>query len=120
MSAGYTYGPKATKQIAATVHAVGMQVKNDPQMRGTGKRPGFKTAVILDEALPATTNALIPTSAMATRLFWDGTQYEELDDQIEVFNHSESTSYGVNTFGFTEEIDGHDCFGGDCSPMSSR
>jgi hypothetical protein len=47
-------------------------------------------------------------------------EYSETTDQITVWNHSESDSYEVDTFGKAEWIDGHWWFFGDCGPMAAR
>jgi hypothetical protein len=99
-----------------------MQVQNGPQQRGRWQKKGTSgRAVILDAALPAASNAKTgATFALATVLEWDGAAYTETDEQETVWNHSESTSYGVNTFGKAEQIDGHFWFFGDCAAMVAR
>jgi hypothetical protein len=93
---------------------------------GRGPRPMGNqppVAVILDAALDVATHALTgATSALATRLDWSVTneEYTESSQQITVWNHSESDSYEVDTFGMALWIDGHWWFLGDCGPMAAR
>lgn len=80
-------------------------------------------AVILDEALDVATHSLTgATSCLATRCIWSPTdeEYTETDQQITVWNHSESQSFDADTFGTAFWIDGHWWFFGDCSAMESR
>lgn len=87
-------------------------------------------ACILNEALPPATHALQPTKAKATLVRWDATaeQYREFEDdplnpdagKLTVFNHSENSNHGANTFGAALLIDGHYWFIGDCSAMATR
>jgi hypothetical protein len=121
MSAGHSFGLKATKQIAAVVHTVSMQVQNGPQQRGRWQRKGAKRAVILDQPLSAASNAkTAPSSARAIALDWDGEAYTETEEEVIVWNHSESQSYLADTFGYAEVIDGHEVFIGDCDAMRDR
>ena len=116
------FGPRAVKQINDAIRKVGGTIQNPaPAPRARWSKSGSKRAVILDEALPAAGNSMTsPNSALATVLEWDGEKYTETDEQITVFNHSEVTAYEPDTFGFSEVIDGHECFGGDCAPMKDR
>jgi hypothetical protein len=80
-------------------------------------------AVIIDAALDVATHALTgATSCLATICQWSDVdeEYSETTDQITVWNHSESDSYEVDTFGKAEWIDGHWWFNGDCGPMAAR
>lgn len=79
--------------------------------------------VILDEDLPAADNFKTgPTKALATVLEWSTEHeiYRELDWQLEVWNHSESTDYERDTPGVADYITGHYWFLGDCDAMSNR
>jgi hypothetical protein len=117
------FGPRAVKQINDAIRKVGGTIQNPtpaPRARWH-KRSSSSRAVILDAALPAASNAKTgATFALATVLEWDGANYTETDEQETVWNHSESTSYGINTFGKIEEIDGHFWFFGDCRAMAPR
>jgi len=118
-----TFGPRAVKQIASTVGRVNGTLRNPaPAPRGRWQRGGSsKRAVVLDEPLPPATHSMTsPSSAIATVLEWDDDKYVETDEEVEVFNHSESTGYKKDTFGWSEVIDGHECFGGDCAEMRNR
>lgn len=80
-------------------------------------------AVILDAALPAATNSKTgASSGLATIQRWSVTdeEYVETESQLTVWNHSESTSHAVDTFGTCRFIDGHYWFFGDCEAMASR
>jgi hypothetical protein len=80
-------------------------------------------AVVLDTALAVATHAFTgATSALATRLDWSivNEEYTESDQQITVWNHSESQSFDPDTLGIAFWIDGHWHFFGDCAPMESR
>lgn len=80
-------------------------------------------AVILDAALDVATHSLTgATSALATRCIWSSVdeEYSETEQQLTVWNHSESDSYEADTFGQAVWIDGHWWFMGDCGPMASR
>ena len=82
-----------------------------------------KHCVILDAALAVATNSKTgATSCLATICDWSGTAYVESNPvrQITVYNHSESTAYAIDTFGFTKTIDGHWWFFGDCAAMAAR
>ena len=82
-----------------------------------------KYCVILDAALAVATNSKTgATSCLATICDWSGTAYVESNPvrQITVYNHSESTAYAIDTFGFTKTIDGHWWFFGDCAAMAAR
>ena len=79
--------------------------------------------VILDEALDAATHSLTgASSGLATLCQWsvDDEEYVETEDQITVWNHSESTDYAADTFGAARFIDGHYWFFGDCAAMADR
>lgn len=79
--------------------------------------------VILDAALAAATNSKIgPTSCLATICVWDVEEekFDETEEQITVWNHSESTSHEQDTFGFAQWVASHWVFFGDCEAMSDR
>lgn len=89
--------------------------------RPMGTQPPI--TVILDAALDVATDSKTgATSCLATRLAYSvvDEEYSETTDQITVWNHSESDSYEVDTFGKAEWIDGHWWFLGDCAPMAAR
>jgi hypothetical protein len=89
--------------------------------RPMGTQPPI--TVILDAALDVATDSKTgATSCLATRLAYSvvDEEYSETTDQITVWNHSESDSYEVDTFGKAEWIDGHWWFFGDCGPMAAR
>ena len=80
-------------------------------------------AVILDATLAAASNSKTgATSGLATVCDWDtsANDYVESSKQITVWNHSESTSHAVDTFGYARWQDNHWHFFGDCDPMASR
>lgn len=80
-------------------------------------------AVILDAALPAASHSLTgATHCKATVCRWSMTdkKYVETSRQIEVWNHSETISHGIDTFGEAKLKDGHYWFFGDCEPMNER
>lgn len=90
-------------------------------VRFAGKRTEY--VVILDASLAVATNSKTgATSCLATICVWDvsASDYVETARQITVWNHSESTSHAVDTFGVAREIDGHYLFFGDCNAMASR
>ena len=122
----YTFGKKATEQIAQTIREVSRRMMNETQTRarwhfhGGG---GVEYAVILDDALAVATNSKTgATSCLATVCVWDASinDYVETATQKTVWNHSESTEYAIDTFGSARTIDGHLWFFGDCTPMASR
>ena len=90
-----------------------------------GKKPSAfpDHAVILDAALPAATHALAgAASCLATVCQWNTTTgvYKETDLQVRVWNHSESTSHEIDTFGMAKYQNGHYWVLGDCEPMAVR
>lgn len=79
--------------------------------------------VILDEALPAASNSKTEgESALATICDWDESvgDYVETEDQMTVWNHSESADHAIDTFGAARFIDNHWIFFGDCAAMAAR
>lgn len=79
--------------------------------------------VVLDAALAVATNSMTGgTSGLATVLTWSTTdeEYSESDDQVTVWNHSESTAHAIDTFGTAKWMDGHWWFFGDCEAMADR
>ncbi len=122
-------GVKLTREFAERAAAVIRRVENGalPNQGDVPKRrikSRDKIAVVLDEALDAATNAMSEaTSALATICIWSekDEEYTETDQQETVWNHSETDSYEVDTFGFMIEIEsGHWWFMGDCGPMADR
>jgi hypothetical protein len=94
----------------------------DPIPRKPGRAFGPKI-VILDESLDVATNAKTgPTKALATICDWneEDEEYVETEEQIEVWNHSESDSYEIDTFGIAFPVGGHYFMLGDCGPMADR
>lgn len=84
-----------------------------------GDRSQF--AVVLDGSLAAASDSKTgATSALATVCEWDGSTYLETYRQVTVWNHSESISHLVDTFGFAKLIQSHYVFFGDCDAMVSR
>ena len=80
-------------------------------------------AVILDAALPAATHALTGgESCLATICEWSTVdeEFTETENQVTVWNHSESKSYDDDTFGIAKFIQGHWLFFGDCDGMADR
>jgi hypothetical protein len=116
------FGPKAAKQIDNAIRKVGGTIQNPtPAPRARWQKKGMKRGVILDQPLPAASNAkTAPSSARATALDWDGEAYTETEEEVIVWNHSESQSYLPDTFGYAEVIDGHEVFIGDCDAMRDR
>jgi hypothetical protein len=47
-------------------------------------------------------------------------KYEESPEQVTVWNHSETASHAINTFGWAKHLDGHYWFFGDCEAMNDR
>lgn len=80
--------------------------------------------VILNEALPAATHSLTGfSSAKATICKWSESRQRlvETDRSMTVYNHSEESSFALNTFGLARAIPaGHYVFFGDCEAMGSR
>lgn len=79
--------------------------------------------VILDEALDVATNSKTsPEKARATICVWNDAEekYVETDEWIYVWNHSESDSYEIDTFGIAFPVGGHYFMLGDCGPMADR
>lgn len=79
--------------------------------------------VILDAELVAADDARTGgNSVLATICEWDpvSEEYAESTRQLTVWNHSESTTHAVDTFGIARWIDNHWWFFGDCEAMSSR
>ena len=79
--------------------------------------------VILDADLPAATHSLTGAgSCSATVCEWSTVteQGSERTRSETVWNHSEKTSFEVDTFGVARWIEGHWVFFGDCGPMASR
>jgi hypothetical protein len=103
------------------LQSIGTSERTYPEVRPRGPTP--PKAVILDEALDVATHSLTgATSADATRCIWSPAdeEYTETEQQLTVWNHSESDSYDADTFGFAHWIDGHWVFLGDCAAMASR
>lgn len=121
-------GVKITREFAERAAAVIRRVENTLPAAGAIPKRVIRSrdriAVVLDEALDVATHAMTgATSALATICVWstEDQQYTETDQQETVWNHSESDSYEVDTFGFMIEVDsGHWWFMGDCGPMASR
>jgi hypothetical protein len=126
MSGGLV-GPELYGQISDTIRAVktGRMRSVESQSKAAAKLAGrlVPHAVVLDENLPAAADGkLTPSSALATVLRWSvaQSQYLETDLQIKVWNHSEATSFGIDTLGKADPIDGHYWFFGDCAAMADR
>ena len=90
-----------------------------------GQQPSLfpEYAVILDDDLPAASHSLTGgTHCLATVCRWSKSnrRYVETEKQIEVWNHSESISHVVDTFGEAKVKDGHYWFFGDCAAMNER
>lgn len=126
MTSGIFLSPEYDQQIRGLIRQDRGTHRNVNESEGlqAKKLPSrFRTlAVILDEALPAPTSALEPTTAKATVLRWSvsNAKYTETEFQIDVFNHAESKAHAINTFGAAQPIDGHFWFFGDCEPMANR
>lgn len=107
---------------AASLEAVRRVSSSLLDTNGDYRGPLTKTAVVLNDELAKTTNALKPTSAMAQVCVWDedAGEYVQTADEVKVWNHSEDSDFEEDTFGFMETIDGHDVFFGDCEPMDDR
>lgn len=120
---GYLLGAKALKQINQLITERYRQFQNETPKQGRFIASRTAHAVILDAALDVATHALTgATSALATRCVWSATdhEYTETTQQITVWNHSESQSFEIDTFGVAKWIDGHWIFFGDCAPMGAR
>ena len=79
--------------------------------------------VILDESIAVATDSKTgATSGLATVCYWSITdeEFTESDEQITVYNHSESTGHDEDTFGVARWIAGHWWFFGDCAAMAER
>lgn len=123
---------------AADFRALSMAIARGRVGVGPQKIDPLDIICVLDEDLPAAQNSKKPTSAKATRLWWDPEreQYmepsdylaegEEVSDdekeanQEEVWNFSEAKSYDKDTFGFGDWKEPHFWFSGDCNPMEDR
>lgn len=90
--------------------------------RGFGVTPILELACILDEELDTALTSLEPRKGKARRLKWNTVleEYVQTGAQIDVFNHSETVDFPIDTFGFARWIDGHWVFVGDCSVMQDR
>jgi len=124
---GGLIGPEYDGQIRQTIVAVKQmgRVSTEMDLTAQGKAAArlVPHAVVLDENLPAAADGkLTPSSALATVLRWSvaQSQYLETDLQIKVWNHSEATSFGIDTLGKADPIDGHYWFFGDCAAMGDR
>lgn len=125
--AGGGITPEYDQQIRQTIRTVrnrGRQsfesVESIPRKAGKAFVPHV---VILDEELDVATNAKTgATKAKATICKWneEDEKYEETDDQIYVWNHSESDSYEVDTFGIAFPVGTKFFMLGDCGPMADR
>ena len=97
---------------------------NELEGKQSSKKPSRfpPRAVILDAALVAPSTAVTPTKALATVLRWSTADeaYVETSQQIYVFNHAETKSHAIDTFGAAIHINGHYWFFGDCEAMASR
>lgn len=122
MATPVVFGSRAVKQISDVIRKVGGTIQNPtPAPRARWLKPGSKRGVILDQPLAAASNAKTsPSSARAIALEWDGEKYTETEEEVIVWNHSESQSYLKDTFGFAEIIDAHEVFIGDCDAMRNR
>jgi len=86
-------------------------------------RAAQEQAVILDGALAvASSSQTGATSAVAKIQIWsvDDEEYTETEEEVTVWNHSETASYAIDTFGFARFIQGHWVFFGDCEAMADR
>jgi hypothetical protein len=124
---GGLIGPEYDAQIRETILAVRGQrrVSTEGDLSGSQRFASrfSEKAVILDAALGvATSSQTGATSALAAIQRWSVTdgEYIETEQQITVWNHSESTAYAADTFGFARFIQGHWCFFGDCAAMAER
>jgi hypothetical protein len=100
-----------------------MQTKQSSHGYAFGIVQPLEQVVILDAGLAVATHALTgAASCLATVCRWDIVlaRYLETTQQITVWNHSESTSHLIDTFGVARFIDGHWHFFGDCEPMAAR
>jgi hypothetical protein len=120
---GYLLGGKALKQIQRLINENLRLYQNETPPKGRFNASQRPITVILDAALDVATDSKTgATSCLATRLAYSVTdnEYSETDQQVTVWNHSESDSYEIDTFGKAEWIDGHWWFFGDCGPMAAR
>jgi len=121
--AGYQLTEGQMKAVRDTVRKV--RTMHGGEVQPTVRKQGVNRslAVVLDAALEAAGNSMTsPTSGDATVLTWSTTdeEYTESSEQITVWNHSESTTHSIDTFGKAEWIDGHWWFFGDCAAMGFR
>lgn len=116
------FGKRAVQQLSETVATVQKLLVNPtPAPRARWQKGSSRFAVVLDASLTAASNAMTgASSCLATVCVWDGSDYTETDEQVTVWNHSESTDYPINTFGIADTIDGHYWFLGDCEAMATR
>lgn len=122
MAVPYSLSEKAVKTLDASVRQLrGMLVNPTLAPRARWQKGSSRFAVVLDADLPAATQAMTgASSALATVCQWDGTGYIETDEQVTVWNHSESTTHQQDTFGIADTVDGHYWFLGDCAAMAAR
>lgn len=125
--AGGGITPEYDQQIRGTILNVRrMSGRSREMLESIPRKPGRAFGphiVILDESLDVATNAKTgPTKALATICDWneDDEEYVETEEQIEVWNHSESDSYEIDTFGIAFPVGGHYLMLGDCGPMADR
>lgn len=120
---GAALGPRALRQIQNLILESARGLQNEKPQSGKWHSQQKSRAVILDAALGVATHALTgATSALATRCIWSSADndYTETDQQLTVWNHSETQAFELNAFGIAFWIDGHWIFFGDCAAMESR
>lgn len=124
MSDGVILSEEFASQVVRVVRHVLRQerLRQDTGTRHQKHGPAI-AACILDGTLAAATDAKTsPGSATATFLVADSgsAAFSEGSYTETVYNHSETLSYGTDTFGFAIKVNGYWRFSGDCAAMASR
>ena len=116
-------GRKAMKQVAQAIRDNERRIRSNGDELNGSPKPQRDLCVILDGELAVAADSKTgSTSGTATVCNWSpvDTEYVETGRTITVWNHSESTTHAVDTFGIARWIDGHWWFFGDCAAMGAR
>ena len=127
MTSGKLIGPSLERQMR-DVHRQVLNAGREVSPRAVSQASRMNSrypvyAVILNAKLDKATNFKTGAKqAKATPLQWnDATEeFEELDWELDFWNHDENKEYPFDTPGFAKFIAGHYWFFGQCKAMTER
>jgi|GEM_PF-4066018 len=126
MSDGMLISPDYDRQIRDSLRRDRRTQRISTEMQPTSprrlSRAMIPLGVVLDETLPVATQSKTGASSALARICnWKvaDEDYVETQQQVRVWNHSESKAYAVNTFGIVIPVQGHLVFFGDCDVMAT-